>query len=82
MFKLDHFIDFIHQSSNIVAHSESPYSFAVIGRHHWLKEKEGEALEISEQVPHPDVSFTGDAYDGDMMLLLLERTVADDVPIV
>jgi trypsin len=64
------------------AHCESPDSFAVIGRHHWMKEKEGEAIEISEQLPHPDFNFTGDDYDGDIMLLFLERPVADDVPIV
>ena len=66
----------------MVAHCESPDSFAVIGRHHWMEEQEGESIEISEQLPHPEFDFSGDDYGGDIMLLFLERPVADGIPIV
>ena len=68
----------------MLAHCISPDdSFVVIGRHHWMDNASGEKLNIAEYIPHPEFDYDeGENYDNDVMLLLLERPMPDEAPLV
>ncbi|KAL3786234.1 hypothetical protein HJC23_002485 [Cyclotella cryptica] len=61
------------------AHCQGISNTAVIGRHN-LNSNDGESIPIKRETPHAE--FNATIMDSDLMLVLLERPIALDVPLV